>query len=88
MLLKCAKYEQFLPQIGKICKLDETTVTVEWLHGTYTSNFVYWKQGGKPISEVFPRRSILQTINFTKSMRLRRDDIDNIKRLYTNAEFV
>ena len=51
VLLKCVKYERFLPQIGKICKLDEVTVTLEWLHGIYTSNFVYWKQGGKPISE-------------------------------------
>ena len=28
------------------------------------------------------------TINLTKSMRLRRDDVDKIKNLYTKAEFV
>ena len=88
VLLKCAKYEEIFPQIGKIIKLDKATVTIEWLHGAYSSNFVSWKQGGKPICETFPRRSIMITINLTKSMRLRRDDVDKIKNLYTKAEFV
>ena len=69
-------------------KLDRETVVVEWLHGSYNSNFVYWKKGGKSICEMFPGRSIITTINFTKSMRLWWDGIEKIKCLYTNAGLV
>jgi len=88
VLLKCVKYKDYLPQIGKIIKLDESTVTIEWLNGTYSTNFVYWKQRGEPICETFPRRAVLRAITFTKSMRLQRNDIQIIKELYNNAEFV
>lgn len=52
--LQCEKYKYYLPQIGKLSSMDEATVTVDWLHGSYTDVWIEWKARGKTISERFP----------------------------------
>jgi len=31
--LKCEKYKEFVPQVGKIIAINEATVKVQWLEG-------------------------------------------------------
>ena len=86
--LKCEKYKEFLPQIGRLTEINETNITIEWLDGSYTGTWVYWKTRGKVITEDFPRRAIMQTIQLTPAMKIRKDDILKLKDAYTTAEFV
>ena len=86
--LKCTKYKDFLPHIGEIKELNQTTVTVAWLNGQYTSIWTYWKNRGKVITETFPVRAIIKPIQLTKGMRLRPETINELKGIYDDAEFV
>ena len=52
--LKCQKYKQWIPQIGQVVALDDTTITVDWLDGTYSGTWCFWKHRGKPVHEIFP----------------------------------
>ena len=86
--LKCFKYKDFLPHIAKLSSIDETTVQVEWLDGTYSGTWAYWKDRGKVIIETFPRRALIGAINMTASMRLKRETITSLKEFYLKTEFV
>ena len=86
--LKCDKYREWAPQIGKITAIDNSTVTIDWLEGTYTNTWNYWKYRDKPVSEVFPRRAIIKPIELTASMRLKKADISLIKQDYIDTEYV
>jgi len=90
VVLQCDKYKDFLPQIGKLSSMDEASgsVNVEWLNGTYNGTWSYWKARGRVITENVPKRALITSVNFTKSMRLKKDDIKLIKHKYETAEFV
>ena len=55
--------------------INPTTFTIEWLVGSYSGVFSYWKEKGSVISEKFPLRGIMRSIKFTQSMRLTKDVI-------------
>jgi hypothetical protein len=86
--LKIQSYCDELPQIGKVVVINETSVTVDWLVGTYSSTFSYWKEKGEVIQEHFPLRGVICPLKFTTSMRLARPDIAALKNIYTSTEFV
>jgi len=87
--LKCQKYKEFVPQIGKVVAINEATVKVQWLEGEYDEEFKFWKgRRGKIITEDFPKRAVIGRINLTASMKLTDKDISNLKDLYDKAEFV
>ena len=86
--LKCMKYKDFLPHIGEIKELDQTTITVAWLNGQYSSVWIHWKNRGKVITETFPVRALIKPIQLTKGMRLRPETINELKKIYEDCEFV
>jgi hypothetical protein len=86
--MKIHKYHDELPQIGRILRLDATTVTIQWMVGSYTGNFSYWKEKGSIIAETFPRRGIMCRVLLTQSMRLGKEVATAIKEAYKTAEFV
>jgi len=87
--LKCQKYKEFLPQIGKVITVKDATLKVEWLEGEYTEEFKFWKgRRGKTIIEEFPKRAVMGKVTLTASMRLTNNDIATLKDNYTAAEFV
>ena len=88
VLLKCEKYKDFLPQIGHIAEIDDSSVTIEWLEGSFSGTWSYWKHRGKVITETFPKRAIIKRIELTASMRLKKTDVQDVKQLYETAEFV
>ena len=83
------KYKDDLPQIGKVVKLTEMEVTVEWWIGTYHSTWIKWKERGKVIQETFPRNAILtNTVHLTKAKRLTLACITELKQAYTLKELI
>ena len=44
--MKIERYRQELPQIGKVKEINSSTVTVEWLIGSYSGIFMFWKERG------------------------------------------
>ena len=85
----CNKYKDFTPQIGKVKSFDESSLILEWLDGTYTSTWVFWKHKKKIITETLPLRAVLHCpLYFTKSMRLKPADITILKQKYKSAEYV
>ena len=68
----------FAPQIGRIKSFDGSSLVLEWLDGTYTSIWVFWKHNNKIITETLPLRAMLHSpIAFTKSMRLKFPNVAN-----------
>ena len=86
--LKILQYHEELPQIGKVKEISPATVTIDWLVGSYSGIFSFWKEKGRVICETFPLRGIMTYIKLTQSMRLRKEDIVTLKKLYSTAEFV
>ena len=86
--LRCFKYKDFLPQIGRLSSINETTVQVEWLDGSYSGIWAYWKDRGKVIVETFPRRALVGGINMSASMRLKSETVSSLKKVYQETEFV
>ena len=85
----CEKYKDFTPQIGRVKSFDESSVILEWLDGTYTSTWIFWKYRNKIITETLPLRAVLHSpISFTKAMRLKATDITILKQKYVYAEYV
>ena len=71
MALRPSKYEEEIPQIGKIKDMDDLNVTIEWWIGSYGGTWICWrKERGEPVFETFPRNAVLCKIHLTKSMRL------------------
>ena len=67
------------------CAFDEGSVTIEWLDGTYTGVWAYWRDKGKVITETLPKRAVVAAIHMTRSMRLQRQTIANLKATYSTA---
>ena len=86
--LKCQKYKEWIPQIGQVERIDESQVTIDWLDGTYTGTWTFWKYRGKAVREVFPRRAVINQVKFTPAMRLSKSDVESIKKDYLDAEYV
>ena len=84
--LRCFKYKDYLPQIGRLSSINDTTVEIEWLDGSYSGIWVYWKHRGKLISETFPRRALVGAINLSASMRLKSETVTSLKQVYQETE--
>ena len=89
MALSCKLYENDLPQLGKLCAVNEdNSVTIDWLIGTYSSIFKAWTKKGQQIRETFPRRAIMGRVTLTSGMRLKKDTVVLLKRLYSDFNSV
>ena len=85
----CEKYKDFAPQIGRMKSFDGSSLVLEWLNGTYTSTWIFWKYKNKIVTETLPLRAMLHSpIAFTKSMRLNSPDVTIFKEKYESAEYV
>ena len=73
--LKIMKYHEELPQLGKVVEISESSVTVDWLIGTYSGTFSFWKEKGKVISEIYPLRGIICPLKLTSTMKLNKVDV-------------
>ena len=82
------KYRDELPLIGKVVGIDANAgqVTVHWYVGTYSGmwkpcrrregrNYVDWE-------EVIPIASVLRTVNLTKSFKLPKTIVLELKEAY------
>ncbi len=87
--LRLHKYEDEIPQIGKVVEVAELDVTVEWWVGTYHSTWIEWKERGQVIQETFPQNAILRNkVSFTKSRRLTQTCVTELKHAYTLHELM
>lgn len=87
--MACEKYKEFLPNIGRLIKLNETKVNVEWLEGDYDEQLTFWKgYRGRIITEEVPLRSVLCKVSLTASMTLSKCQVKTLKEKYAVAEFV
>ena len=82
------KYDE-APQIAKVVGLDDMDVTVQWWLGGYSDNWREWKNKNVVIEEKLPRNAIIKSgIVFTRSKRLAKRDIDELRLLYDSVEFI
>lgn len=69
--LRLVKYEEKIPQIGKVLKVDDMNVTIEWWIGGISKTWTYWKkEEGEPVTETVPKNAEILKVSFTKSMRI------------------
>ena len=86
---RLVKYDDEIPQIGMVSCFSDVEVTVEWWYGGYTHQWIAWKKKGIPVTETFPRTAVIMSgITFSKSMRLNRNTIDELKMLYNAVELI
>lgn len=87
---KLMKYEEEKPQIGQIISLlDRGKIVIEWWVGSYSSIWVKWKIRGVVQVEEMDLHGILKNrINLTKTNRLTKTDVQELKMLYTTTKFV
>ena len=87
--LRLFKYNDEIPQIGKVVELDEMNVTIEWWIGTFRDIWRQWKEKKNVVKETFHRNTIIKRgITFTKSMRLPGQLAQELKKLYETVEMM
>jgi len=85
--LRLAKYDDEIPQIAKVVRIDGSNVTVEWWMGSFSDNWREWKEKNKVIQETFHRNAIIKSgITFTASKRLPQCLVEELKKLYEMVE--
>ena len=77
------QYREELTQIGKVVKLNESSVSVEWLVGSYSGTFSFWKKRGRVICEIFLLRRTV-SLETDSSYELTKADVCGL----ISAEFV
>ena len=63
-------------------------VTVEWWIGTYSTNWTPWKSNGNLNLETIPENAIIMTLELTKTQRIQKKDITELKKLYNDVELM
>ena len=86
--LRLAKYNDEIPQIGKIIDIQEFNVTIEWWIGTYSTNWMPWKSNGQLNLETVHENAIIMTLELAKTQRIQKNDISALKNLYSDVEFM
>ena len=86
--LRLNKYDDEIPQIGRVMKVDESDVTIEWWVGIYSSPWICWKQRGEPVEETFTKNAVIYRVKFTKSMRISSELKADLKQIYENTELI
>ena len=54
----------------QVFKISEASVCVDWLVGSYSWTFTFWKEKRKVICEVFHLRAIMYSIELTSARNL------------------
>ena len=90
MAVDLQKYEEW-PQIGKVIKSNEDTVTLAWYDGTYSSPWtkVKLKQGKQYVEwrETVGRNElIMYDITLTSGYRLRKDAVEKLKSFFNTSD--
>ena len=86
--LRLAEYDE-VPQIGKVIGINDMDVTVQWWMGSYSDNWREWKRKNVVIEEKFPRNAIIKSgITFTRTNRLPKATVDELRVLYGLIEFI
>lgn len=87
--LRLSKYDDEIPQIGRVVAVDEMDVTIEWWIGSYNTTWICWKkEKGEPIIETVPKNAVIYKVTFTKSMRISSSLKTNLKHIYENTELI
>ena len=62
---KMQKYEDEIPQIGKVIVYDGRKITVEWWTGTYSTTWTECRQKGTILTEELDVEAVLQPVTLT-----------------------
>ena len=69
--IKLQKYNDEIPQIGKVKNVREKEIQVEWWTGRWNNTWRMWKTKGAVNIETFPRTAILMApLKSSKSSRI------------------
>lgn len=69
-------------------KISELQLTIEWWFGTYSTNWNPWKTNGKVNTETVPKNAAIKTIILTKAQRIHKNDVTELKKLYSTVEMM
>ena len=72
------QYKDELPQIGKVLKIDASRVEIDWLIGSYSGIFTFWKERGVVIRDIYPLCGVMFPVKFTQSMRLEKTYVSTL----------
>lgn len=76
------KYSERL-LLGKILAVNDASVDIEWLVGTYSGTWKIWKEKGKSITDTILNEDILlHNIILTNAKRLTTSTIKELKDVY------
>lgn len=85
---RLSKYDDEIPQIGRVLEIMELDVTIEWWIGRYSSTWNVWKTNDEPNKETIPKNAIIRILVLTKSQRIHKNDIVKLKQIYENIELM
>lgn len=87
--LRLKKYDDEVPQLGKVTAIDDLEVNVEWWIGRWTDTWTVWKQRGKPVTEAVHKNGIIMApIELSRSSRLTKTTITQLQNIYKDVEFI
>ena len=83
--MRCEKFSE-RPLIGHITQIDDKTVNINWMIGSYSGIWKEWKgrSEGKYITfaDTIPLEDVMTPIELTKGMRLPQKTVSTLKELY------
>ena len=85
IVMTSTKYKE-KPLIGQVTSTGHN-ITIDWYIGTYSGTWKPWRgrEDGKTVTyrETIDRTDVIQTITFTKGMRLSTKTVKELKAKYT-----
>ncbi len=79
--VNCDKYSEE-PQIGKVTAVQEQSIIIEWLIGTYTGVWRQWKKGENISDDIEPKDVVRRNVKLTKANRLSPSMVTELKAAY------
>ena len=87
--LRLKKYEDEIPQVGKVVGMNDLELDIEWWIGGWGINWTQWKTRGQPNIETVHKNAIIMApIVLTKSYRLSKATQKQLKELYEVVELM
>ena len=87
--LRLSKYDDEIPQIGKVVSISEQDVLIQWWIGSYYDTWREWREKNQPVQEKMHRNSIIKSgIKFTSAKRLNKKTINELKKIYSLVELI
>ena len=86
--MRLQKYCNEIPQIGRVLTIDGECLTIQWWEGTYSGTWKECKSKGEVLTEEVNKDAVLKEVQLSKSSRLNKEQVEDLKSLYNSVDLV